>query len=384
MEISLEAYERYGRQMIVPEMGLEAQLKIQNTKLLIVGAGGLGSPAIAYLAGAGFGEIGIVDPDVVEMSNLHRQIIHSQATIGTPKCDSAKAFVEKLNPNVKVTPFHVALDATNALAIADSYDIILDCTDSPVSRYLINDTAVVLKKPLVSASALKLEGQIAIYNYKNGPCYRCMFPKPPPAETVTACGDGGILGPVVGIMGVFQAIEAIKIAAGLITDFTPSLTIFSAMSFPPWRSMKIRGKKPTCTVCGDDPAITVATLPHNDYPLFCGSAVIDPIDEALRVLPQDMGGQSEYRVIDVRPQVQFGICHLEKSENITLKQIQRAKSLEELGISQSEPVLTVCRYGNDSQTAVKILQQLGHKNVKDIKGGLLAYSKNVDSNFPIY
>lgn len=368
--------------MIVPEMGIDAQIKIRNTKVLIVGAGGLGSPAIAYLAGAGFAKIGIVDPDVVETSNLHRQIIHAQASVGTPKCESAKKFVLNLNDSVDVQTYYTALSPLNAVEIMNDYDLVLDCTDSPISRYLINDAAVVLKKPLISASALKLEGQIAIYNYKNGPCYRCMFPVPPPPETVTACGDGGILGPVVGIMGVFQAIEAIKVAAELIQDFTPSLTIFSALSFPPWRSMRIRGKKPTCIVCGEHPTITLANLGETDYQGFCGSANIDPIEDSLRISPSDL--PSDVQLIDVRPRVQFDICHLEHSMHIPLKTLQKAKSLDELGLQQDVPIVTVCRYGNDSQAAVRHLQFIGHKNVKDIKGGLQAYSKTVDPTFPIY
>lgn len=379
--ITLQDYERYGRQMIVPEMGKDAQIKIKNTKILVVGAGGLGSPAIAYLAGAGFGKIGIVDPDVVETSNLHRQIIHAQASVGTAKGESAKKFVLNLNDSVDVETYFTALSPLNAVEIMNNYDIVLDCTDSPVSRYLINDTAVVLKKPLVSASALKLEGQIAIYNYKNGPCYRCMFPVPPPPEAVTACGDGGILGPVVGIMGVFQAIEAIKVAADLVQDFTPSLTIFSALSFPPWRSMRIRGKKPSCIVCGDNPTVTLDNLGETDYQLFCGSINLDPIDDSLRISPADI--PTGVQLVDVRPKVQFEMCHLDNSVQIELKALQKAKTLEELGLSD-DPIITVCRYGNDSQTAVRHLQSIGHKNVKDIRGGLQAYSKNVDPKFPIY
>lgn len=360
--------------MIVPEVGLDGQIRLKNSSVMVVGAGGLGSPAIAYLAGAGV-NVGIVDPDVVEASNLHRQVIHNTDTVGTPKAISAKQFAEKLNPNIKVVAHVTALTATNALELCKGYDLILDCTDSPMSRYLVNDTAVILGIPLVSASALKTEGQLAIYNYKNGPCYRCMFPIPPPPHAVGACSDAGILGPVVGTMGTLQALEAIKLLAMENYEFTPSLLIFSATQFPPWRSMKIRGRQKNCAVCGDSPRITARNLADQDYAEFCGMASIEPIPSAWRLDPKDVPEDSE--IIDVRPPAQFRICSLPNSRSIPLNELKKNPP------TCTNDVIVVCRYGNDSQEAVRQLRDRGIQ-ARDIRGGLFKWANDVDPEFPIY
>lgn len=376
MDLSLEEYERYGRQMIVPEHGLSGQLKLKNSKIAVVGAGGLGCPAIAYLAGSGVGHIAIIDGDVVEASNLHRQILHG-GNIGMAKSESAKAWVENINPLVRVTSFDEHLTVKNALFILSSYDIVLDCTDSPATRYLVNDACVLLGKPLVSASALRSEGQLAIYNYRGGPCYRCLFPNPPPPQALTACGDGGIVGPVVGLMGTYQAIEAMRIILGF--EYQPQLFLFQAWSPVPFRAVRIRGRQAHCNVCGGK--LTAQEFMQHDYKMWCGSNSVEPLDPLYRVALEDFE-PSGAQVIDVRPEVQFGMCHLPGSISIPIEQLRKVNSIAELPINPQETVFIVCRYGNDSQDAVRILQRFGLE-AKDLRGGLEKWSQR-DPFFPRY
>lgn len=285
-----------------------------------MGAGGLGSPALAYLAGAGIGYLGIIDDDIVDISNLHRQVIHSSSNVGRPKVESAKKFIQELNSNVYVECYSERLTNENSFTIFEHYDLILDCTDSPATRYLVNDTAVLLHIPIVSASALKTEGQICVLNYKHGPCYRCLFPIPPPPDSVLSCGDGGIIGPIVGIMGVSQSIEAIKLLTNQYEDFTPYLGIYSAYSFPPWRYIRMRGKKPSCIICGDNPTITKDMIVQGalNYSEFCGKPILVKLDQKYRISAEefeDMRKRQRLSVLDVREPVQFKICSLPDSKS---------------------------------------------------------------------
>ncbi|VDI69106.1 adenylyltransferase and sulfurtransferase [Mytilus galloprovincialis] len=213
--LSNEQIGRYSRQLILPEIGVKGQLSLSRTSVLIVGAGGLGCPSAVYLAAAGVGRIGIVDYDEVELNNLHRQILHTEKRVGTPKSSSVASSCTQLNSLVECIPYHLQLDSTNALRLIKQYDVVLDATDNVATRYLLNDACILANKPLVSGSALRFEGQLTIYNYEGGPCYRCLYPKPPPPETVTNCSDGGVLGVIPGIIGCMQALEAIKICAGI-------------------------------------------------------------------------------------------------------------------------------------------------------------------------
>ncbi|VVT49260.1 uncharacterized protein SAPINGB_P002183 [Magnusiomyces paraingens] len=307
MSLDLDEYLRYGRQMIVPEFGgLNTQLDLKNASILIIGAGGLGCPAIAYLAGAGIGTLTIVDGDTVEASNLHRQVAHSTATVGEYKVVSAAKFVANLNPhvNVRTVTSHLTLDNVfDVIRTEDAkttetgpwdFDVILDCSDNPATRYLVNDAAVLAKTPVVSASALKTEGQLCLLNFQGGPCYRCLFPVPPPANSVVACGDGGILGPVVGMLGVYQALEAIKIVAKIYEgpepkqQYTPALMLFSALSFPSWRNIRMRGAKPGCAACDPTSHVTRKDIETRDYVAFCGHA------DAPRILPEERISAGDY------------------------------------------------------------------------------------------
>ncbi|RAK96636.1 HesA/MoeB/ThiF family protein [Aspergillus ibericus CBS 121593] len=424
-----EEYRRYGRQMIVPQLGIQGQLKLRSAKVLIVGAGGLGCPAALYLAGAGVGTLGLVDGDAVESSNLHRQIIHRSKNVGKLKVDSAIEYLQELNPHPKYIAHREHLSPEAAPDIFSNYDLVLDCTDNPATRYLISDTAVLLGKPLVSASALRTEGQLMVLNNPprpagdktGGPCYRCVFPKPPPANTVTSCADGGILGPVVGTMGVLQALEAIKVITAEETSppTPPSLHIFSAYSTPLFRTIKLRSRRPNCAVCSAEASVTVDTVRSGstDYVFFCGTA--DPenlLSPEERITPLEYrtkhrgGGQKEPTIIDVREKVQFDICSLENSINIPMSTIlasafssvntgdSSADGLPTLpswvpsdvaSSTSTDPVYVVCRLGNDSQVAVKRLKELGldregQRIVADIRGGFRAWKEQVDPEWPEY
>lgn len=372
-------FRRYGRQMIVPEMGFKGQLALKRSKVLVVGAGGLGCPAISYLAGCGIGTLGIIDPDTVETSNLHRQILHYQP--GKYKAESAAAYVRNLNPNVVVHSMNISLTPSNAIDIVSKYDLVLDCTDSPNSRYLVNDACVLSNKPLISASALKTEGQLAVYHYgQEGPCYRCLFPIPPPPQLIGSCGENGILGPVVGIMGVFQAVEAIKVV--LRAEIVPSLSLFSMFSFPQWKQVKIRQRKPDCEVCGSSPSIT--TLHDYDYALFCGVTPEKQVHcrriEA-KQLRSELNNSSSV-ILDVRPSVQFDMCSVPGSLNIPMNQVRRMNKPDFLPFEPDRKVTVICRYGNDSREAAAKLVEWG-LDAQDVIGGLDKWS-SIDPTFPRY
>ncbi|KAG8954259.1 Urmylation protein [Tulasnella sp. 424] len=391
LPMTLSEYRRYGRQMILEGIGLPGQLKLKNASVLVVGAGGLGCPAIQYLAAAGVGTLGIVDHDIVELSNLQRQILHSDATIGVAKAQSAKAAAERLQPLIKVVPHVCSLDPINARDILSKYDIILDCTDNLPTRYLLSDTAVLVGKPLVSGAALKFDGQLCVYNLGSaGPCYRCIFPKPPKRDGEGSCEEVGVLGVVTGVIGTLQAMEAIKIITGL-HDEQPSLLIFSALSSPSFRTMKLRGRRPNCPSCGGDPSMRDRFVGEQDYVAFCGGETPDleetgKIDISGRIKPQALADslkETNATIIDVRSPTEFSICHLPGSINVPLSLLEREPANH---ISQASDTFVVCRLGNDSQIAASVLRSVSGDSAKvyDLVGGLRAWSKEVNPLFPIY
>lgn len=392
--LPLEDYQRYGRQMILDGFGLPGQIKLSNASVVVVGAGGLGCPAIQYLGAAGVGRIGIIDNDRVEISNLQRQILHTEETLGLYKAESAKVALQRMNSRLVVDAVTTSLTADNALTLLQPYDIILDCTDNAPTRYLLSDTAVALGKPLVSGAAQKYEGQLCVYNLgEDGPCYRCLFPAPPPPETLGTCEETGILGVVTGIIGNMQALEAIKIVIES-HDYKPSLLLFSALGSPPFRSIKLRSRKPSCVACGTKDGKLAASR-HADYVQFCGGPPPNWEDRGLargsaeeRTSPKELKGiiasGADANIIDVRPSIEFGICFLPQSRNIPLKDIL-ARPQDHLPSDPSIPTYIVCRLGNDSQTAADALRSVkGDGIVKDVIGGLRAWSKQVDSEFPLY
>ncbi|KAK0085556.1 hypothetical protein PV326_005869 [Microctonus aethiopoides] len=390
---------RYSRQILIPEIGVRGQLKIKNSSVLIVGAGGLGCPAALYLAGAGIGHIGIVDYDIVEINNLHRQLLYTINDIGLAKVDAAAEHLKKLNNNIRITPYQIQLDSKNASDIIKQYDVIIDATDNVPTRYLLNDSCVFNNKPLISGSALKMEGQLTVYNFNNGPCYRCIFPVPPPPETVTNCGDGGVLGAVVGTIGVLQALEAIKIILNMPGVLAGRLMLFDGLEAT-FRTVRLRQKKINCDICGDNPTINELL----DYEQFCGSKANDKNpnlnilknDERITVEEyRDIKNSSEpHLLIDVRSSEEFEICHLENSTNIPYVEITKQGGLEitkkfiteKLEEINDANIYILCRRGNDSQRVAKLLKESlnNSSRIKDIVGGIHSWTKKIDSTFPIY
>ncbi|KAI9903756.1 hypothetical protein N3K66_000285 [Trichothecium roseum] len=435
--LQAEEYERYSRQMIVPNMGLKAQQKIKRARVLVVGAGGLGCPAAAYLAGAGVGALGLVDGDAVEVSNLHRQIAHSTARVGVAKVESAVAYLRELNPLVRYEPHPAHLTTANAERVVGAYDVVLDCTDHPASRYLVSDICVLLGKPLVSASAFQTSGQMLVLNAPPGeggdegsPCYRCVFPRPPPPESVVGCGEGGILGPVVGVMGVLQALEALRVITT--GKGTKGMLLFGAAGgggdAPLFRSVRMRGRRAGCFACGgggDGKRLSLEEFRGSmDYARFCG------VREPVRILgPGERVSAAEYQkafvaaqgtvaaeaaataaatvetaaaaaaaaghvLLDVREKEQFELASIPGSVNVPISSFMRlrADNDDDEGpewmshLSGDGPVYLVCRVGNDSQVAARKLMDMGlgddGRPIKDIAGGLRAWKSTVDPTFP--
>ncbi|KAI0890662.1 adenylyltransferase [Annulohypoxylon maeteangense] len=419
-----EEYLRYGRQLILPTVGIKGQLNLKSTAVLIVGAGGLGCPAAAYLAGAGVGTLGIVDGDTVEMSNLHRQIAHSTSRVGMMKVDSLIEYCNGLNPEVAYAPHREHLTPQNAESIVSKYDLVLDCTDHPTSRYLISDICVLLQKTLVSASALRTDGQLIVLNNPpaaqgatdGGPCYRCVFPKPPPADSVVSCGEGGILGPVVGVMGVLQALEAIKlIAAGTgkpaisipKEPVNPSLLLFSATSSTPFRSIRMRSRRPNCFACSPGSTLTLKELNSGslDYVQFCGvTSPVNVLKPEERITAKEYNdilakqSSKKHLLLDVREREHFNIASIPGAINVPFSTLQSRNKLTPNdensrpeyipeSLPDDAPIFVVCRVGNDSQLATQRLKEMGldgggGRFVGDIKGGMLAWKHEVDKTLP--
>ncbi|XP_003224033.1 adenylyltransferase and sulfurtransferase MOCS3 [Anolis carolinensis] len=399
--------QRYSRQLVLPELRMRGQLRLSACSVLVVGCGGLGCPLAQYLAAAGVGRLGLVDHDVVELSNLHRQVLHRESRLGLSKAESAASALRELNSSVECEAYTLALNPSNATRLVEAYDIVADCSDNVATRYLVNDACVMAGKPLVSASALKMEGQLVVYNHRGGPCYRCLFPKPPPPETVTNCADGGVLGVVPGILGSLQALEVIKIASGMGTSFDRSMLLFDALEGR-FRHIKLRPRNPDCAVCGEHPSV----MALQDYEAFCGSSATDKCrtlhllngDERISVeeYKEILDGQALHVLVDVRPSVEVEICRLSHSFSVPLSKLEgkdeeclktlcrtitEAKQRTNDGLSF--PVYVVCKLGNDSQKAVRLLQGLscdglGTISVKDIKGGLVAWANKIDPEFPQY
>uniref|UniRef100_A0A673B7J5 Adenylyltransferase and sulfurtransferase MOCS3 n=1 Tax=Sphaeramia orbicularis TaxID=375764 RepID=A0A673B7J5_9TELE len=392
--LSNEDIMRYSRQLLLPELGVKGQLNLSKTSVLVVGCGGLGCPLAQYLAAAGIGRLGLLDYDEVELSNLHRQVLHGEENQGHAKALSAASAVRRLNSTVECIPYHLQLSPENALQLIQQYP--------PANG-----------KPLVSASALRMEGQLTVYNYRGGPCYRCLYPLPPPPETVTNCSDGGVLGVVPGIMGCLQALEVLKIASGQGSSCGQQLVMFDGLGAK-FRSIRLRPKQADCAVCGENPSVTRLV----DYETFCGSAATDKVGnkrgikrgpktfcrEKTCFLYQlnQLSPNYPHLLLDVRPLVEVDICHLPFSLNIPLSNLEERKS-EQIQLLQEKisqlkqqtagdcrpPVFVICKLGNDSQKAVQVLEKMSGSEVdsitvKDISGGLMAWAQTVDPTFPQY
>ena len=381
VQLSKDEILRYSRHLIMPEVGMEGQLKLKKAKVLCIGAGGLGSPLALYLAAAGVGRLGIVDFDVVDFTNLQRQVIHGTADVGKPKLASAKESIREINPNVEVVGYETRLTSENALDLFSDFDIIVDGTDNFPTRYLVNDACVLLGKPNVYGSIFRFEGQVSVFYAREGPCYRCLYPEPPPPGLVPSCAEGGVLGVLPGIVGCIQAMEAIKLIIGQGQPLIGRLLVFDALSIK-FRELKLR-KNPECPVCGAHPTITKLI----DYEQFCGirgeehTPVITGIPEiTAQEVKKMMDEKKPFVLIDVREPHEFQICRIPGSKLIPLGEVP--KRMNEL--NSADEIVVHCRSGQRSAKAVELLMKAGFQKIHNLKGGILAWSDQVDPSVPKY
>ncbi|MGA2497078.1 MAG: molybdopterin-synthase adenylyltransferase MoeB [Tepidisphaeraceae bacterium] len=380
-ELSNEEIGRYSRHLILPEVGMEGQRKLKAARVLMVGTGGLGAPLGMYLAAAGIGHLGIVDFDTVDASNLQRQIIHGTRDIGRPKIASARDRINDINPNVKVEAFETRLTSANALEIIRDYDIVVDGTDNFPTRYLVNDACVLLGRPNVYGSIFRFEGQASIFGHQAGPCYRCLYPEPPPPGLVPSCAEGGVLGVLPGIIGTIQANETIKLILGGGETLVGRLLLFDAWKMK-FRELKLR-KDPTCPVCGEHPKIRSLI----DYEVFCGltrhgTAQETPADEITAVeLKRWIDAGRDIQIIDVREPQEFAIGRIPNSTLIPLGSVTSRIT----DIDATRETVVHCKGGVRSAKAIAALKQAGFKGrLTNLKGGILAWSKDVDPSVPKY
>ncbi|MHC4997234.1 MAG: molybdopterin-synthase adenylyltransferase MoeB, partial [Planctomycetota bacterium] len=383
VELSKEETERYARHLILPEVGVEGQKKLKASSVLLVGAGGLGSPLAMYLAAAGVGRIGIVDFDVVDFSNLQRQVIHGTDDVGKPKLESATESVKSINPNTVVEGYKVPLTSDNAMEIVAKYDIVIDGTDNFPTRYLVNDACVLLGKPNVYGSIFRFDGQASVFNYENGPCYRCLYPEPPDPGLVPSCAEGGVLGILPGVVGLIQATEGIKIMLGQGTTLSERLLLFDALGMK-FREMKVR-KDPNCPICSEEPTITDLI----DYHEFCGMPAENseaakvkaqtPWDISARELKGLMVDEADIFILDVRQENEYEICNL-GGTLIPLDQLPgRVGELD-----KDADIIVHCKMGGRSAKACQYLKNEGFEKVRNLNGGVLAWAEQVDPEMPKY
>jgi adenylyltransferase/sulfurtransferase len=382
MELNSDEIRRYSRHLSLPEVGLEGQRKIRSASVLCIGAGGLGSPVAMYLAAAGIGRLGIVDFDSVDLSNLQRQVLHGSPDVGRPKTESAADFLHRLNPNVQVLLYETRLTCENALEIVGSYDIVVDGTDNFPTRYLANDACVLLRKPNVYGSIFRFEGQASLFApHLGGPCYRCLYPEPPPPGTVPSCAEGGVLGVLPGVIGVIQATETLKLILGKGNSLLNRLLLFDALEMR-FRELKLR-RDPQCPLCGENPTIRRLI----DYQVFCGSSPQAPpgaahpdevtVQEMKRALDNPRLG---IQVLDVREPDERRIAHINGTRLVSLSTL--AERFTELDPNQAYYIH--CHAGGRALTALQFLRQQGFKNLKSVKGGITAWSDEIDPTVPKY
>jgi len=385
--LSSQEVQRYSRHLILPEVGMEGQRKLKAAKVLCVGAGGLGSPVALYLAAAGVGTIGIVDFDVVDLSNLQRQVLHGTPDVGRSKLQSATDRLKAINPEVTVVPHHTALSSSNALELFAPYDIILDGTDNFPTRYLVNDACVLLGKPNAYGSIFRFEGQASVFATKDGPCYRCLYPEPPPPGLVPSCAEGGVLGVLPGMVGMIQATEAVKLILGIGEPLVGRFLIYDALRMK-FREMKLR-KDPECPVCGPNPTVTTLI----DYEQFCGTpvptgqpvAATPPATPGVpEITPEDLKARldrgDDLVVLDVREPHEVDICRIAGSIVIPLGDVpKRAGELD-----PSRALVVHCKAGGRSAKAVTYLREHGFPQALNLKGGILSWIDKVDPTQPKY
>jgi molybdopterin/thiamine biosynthesis adenylyltransferase/rhodanese-related sulfurtransferase/molybdopterin converting factor small subunit len=386
-EVTLSKDEilRYSRHLIIPEVGIDGQKKLKAAKVLLIGTGGLGAPLGLYLAAAGVGRIGLVDFDVVDFTNLQRQVIHSTADVGRPKIDSAAEKMKAINPNVTIVKHEVALTSENALDILKDYDLVVDGTDNFPTRYLVNDACVLLGKPNVYGSIFRFEGQATVFAYEGGPCYRCLYPEPPPPGLVPSCAEGGVLGILPGTIGLIQATETVKLILGIGEPLVGRLLLYDALGMR-FRELKLR-KNPECPICGDHPTITKLI----DYHQFCGvpSPNEKPAAQETKVnegeidvveLKEKLDRGDKFTLIDVREPHEYKIASIPGAKLIPLGEFP-----QHVGeFNQDDDIVIHCRSGMRSAKACNILRAAGFQHVRNVVGGILAWSDKVDPSVPKY
>ena len=381
-ELSHEEILRYSRHLLIPEVGLEGQRKLKASSALVIGTGGLGSPVALYLAAAGVGHIGLVDFDVVDTSNLQRQVIHGVSTVGKLKVDSARAKLLDLNPDIQIDIYNEPFTSENAIRIAQDYDVIIDGTDNFPTRYLTNDVCVFLGKPNVYGSIFRFDGQLSVFDARQGPCYRCLFPEPPPPGLVPSCAEGGVLGVLPGTIGTLQATEALKVLLGIGDPMIGKLLLYNALDMS-FDFVKLK-KNPKCRVCGPNADIKELI----DYEEFCGVPGRDHADEGSAGAGWDITAAelsqrvktNHLKLLDVREPHELEISALPNAVNIPLGQL--AGRLSEL--DSAEDMVVFCKGGTRSARALELLVSAGFKKVKNLKGGINAWAKDVDEKLPIY
>jgi molybdopterin/thiamine biosynthesis adenylyltransferase/rhodanese-related sulfurtransferase len=382
LTLSKDEILRYSRHLIVPEVGMEGQLKLKAAKVLLVGTGGLGAPLGLYLAAAGIGRIGLVDFDVVDFTNLQRQVIHFTKDVGRNKIDSAAEKMTALNPNVEIVKHEVALSSENAMEILKDYDLVVDGTDNFPTRYLVNDACVLMGKPNVYGSIFRFEGQATVFAYEGGPCYRCLYPEPPPPGLVPSCAEGGVLGILPGTIGLIQATEAVKLILGIGEPLVGRLLLFDALGMR-FRELKLR-KNPECPICGEHRTITKLI----DYQQFCGVPQQPPKQETkvtegeieVTEVKEKLDRGDNFVLIDVREPHEYQICNIPSARLIPLGEV--GKRLNEL--DPEADIVIHCKSGMRSARACGILKAAGFKHVRNMKGGILAWSDRVDRSVPKY
>jgi len=381
--LTVDEVRRYSRHLIIPDVAMAGQQRLMNAKVLCVGAGGLGSPALMYLAAAGVGTIGIVEFDTVDESNLQRQIIHGQSDIGKSKAQSAKAKISEINPNVNVITHETRLDNSTVMEIFSQYDIIVDGTDNFATRYLVNDACVILKKPYVWGSIYRFDGQASVFWAEYGPCYRCLYPEPPPPGMVPSCAEGGVLGVLCATIGSIQTTEAIKVITGIGEPLIGALMIYDALDMT-FRKIKVR-KDPNCPLCGDNPTQT-ELLP--DYEAFCGvlsdAAEVAVKDSTISVsdLAAKISTHEDFYLVDVREPSEFEIVRIPGSHLIPKQGFLDGTVLATL--PQDKPIILHCKSGVRSAECLAILKGAGFADATHVAGGVIAWAKQIDKSLPVY
>jgi len=385
-ELSVDEVRRYSRHIIIPDVGMDGQKRLKNARVLCIGAGGLGSPALMYLAAAGVGTIGIVEFDVVDESNLQRQIIHGHSDIGRPKAQSAAESVQEINPYVQVNIHELRLDSTNVMDLFSQYDLIVDGTDNFATRYLVNDACVLLNKPYVWGSIYRFDGQASVFWSEHGPCYRCLYPEPPPPGMVPSCAEGGVLGVLCAAIGSIQVNEAIKVLAGIGEPLVGSLMVYDALEMT-YRKIKIR-KDPDCAICGTNPTVTELI----DYEAFCGAvsneaaaAVVDStinVKQLSSMLEERKRGERDFVLIDVREPNEFEIVSIPGSVLIPKNEFLMGNALANL--PQDKQVVLHCKVGGRSAEVLAVVKGAGFADAIHVGGGVIAWVNQIEPEKPTY